>query len=355
MAEITGPPAVDFYGMLSGLGDTMRKNAAIQKQTQLDEARKGAFSEFTALDPRSPDYGKQSLSIAQKLGSVGDQEGAIKFIGLAQANADRVRQTERDAVADKHWGADYSLRQQAASRANEEKYAPVKTEAADGTVSYQAFNPRTGTFQPIAGGTQTPAAPANPFAYGKQNEGQSKDSGYANRMFDAENILRDPKVISAGTGVKGALIEGTPYVPDFIKNNLQTPEYQRYDQASRNMINSILRRESGAAISQSEFDNAYKQYIPRPGDSPDKLAEKQRNRQAAIASIAGGGGQSYRPPYVFGPNGELQPTGAPAQGATGRPAINNGQPVKVSSPQQARSLPSGTPIILPDGSPGVVP
>jgi hypothetical protein len=56
-----GPPAVDFYGMLSGLGDTLQNNAKLQAQRQTDQVRKAAFSDFTALDPRSPDYGKQSL------------------------------------------------------------------------------------------------------------------------------------------------------------------------------------------------------------------------------------------------------------------------------------------------------
>jgi hypothetical protein len=163
---------------------------------------------------------------------------------------------------------------------------------------------------------QPASQPANPFAYGKQNEGQSKDSGYANRMFDAEKVLRDPKVIEAGMSPKQTAIEGIPLVPDSMKNWAHSPDYQKYDQAQRNMINAILRRESGAAISSSEFDNAYKQYIPRFGDSPEKLAEKQKNRQAAIAGIAGGGGQSYRPPYTFGPNGELVETGNPKQGAT---------------------------------------
>jgi hypothetical protein len=36
-------------------------------------------------------------------------------------------------------------------------------------------------------------------------------------------------------------------------------------------------------------------------------------------------------------------------------AQSTGAPVRVSSPAQARSLPSGTRIILPDGSPGIVP
>jgi hypothetical protein len=43
-----------------------------------------------------------------------------------------------------------------------------------------------------------------------------------------------------------------------------------------------------------------------------------------------------------GPPGAAAPAGA-------------GQPVKVSSPEEARKLPSGTPIILPDGRTGTVP
>ncbi len=42
---------------------------------------------------------------------------------------------------------------------------------------------------------------------------------------------------------------------------------------------------------------------------------------------------------------------APAAPATG----GSEQPVKVSSPEEARKLPSGTPIILPDGRTGTVP
>lgn len=53
-------------------------------------------------------------------------------------------------------------------------------------------------------------------------------------------------------------------------------------------------------------------------------------------------------PYVAPPN----VTGsAPAN--SGEPA--KATPVKVTSPDEARKLPKGTPIILPDGSPGIVP
>lgn len=114
-----GPPAADFYNQLSGLGDTIQANAALRKKQELDEGRKAAFQDFTALDPRSPNYGTQAMTIAQKLGTIGDQEGAVRFLGLAQTAADRTRQSERDAVTDKHWGADYALRARSAARADE--------------------------------------------------------------------------------------------------------------------------------------------------------------------------------------------------------------------------------------------
>jgi hypothetical protein len=75
-----GPPAVDFYSMLSGLGDTLQSNQLLKQKQQITQARQAAFSDFSALDPSSPDYGKQALGVAQKLGSAGDQDGALKFL-----------------------------------------------------------------------------------------------------------------------------------------------------------------------------------------------------------------------------------------------------------------------------------
>jgi hypothetical protein len=135
--------------------------------------------------------------------------------------------------------------------------------------------------------------------------------------------------------------------------------YQKYDQASRDFINAVLRRESGAAISSSEFDNAYKQYLPRPNDSPERLAEKQKNRQDTLAGIAGGGGQHYKPPFTFDQAGNMVPTGNAQQGVTrtaATPPVSPGsagaagRPVKVTSPQERDALPPGTPYIAPDGS-----
>jgi hypothetical protein len=117
--EIGGPPAVDFYGMLSGLGDTIRANAKQRQQEQINDARKEAFSSFTALDPNSPDYGRQAIGVAQRLGSVGDQDGALKFLTLAQTAADRAHTFQREGVQDQHWNQSFKLQERAADRADD--------------------------------------------------------------------------------------------------------------------------------------------------------------------------------------------------------------------------------------------
>ena len=45
----------------------------------------------------------------------------------------------------------------------------------------------------------------------------------------------------------------------------------------------------------------------------------------------------------------------PVPSAAAAPPSSGGGPIKVSTPEEARRYPKGTPIILPDGSPGVVP
>jgi hypothetical protein len=202
------------------------------------------------------------------------------------------------------------------------------------------WDPQSKQWQKVPGFDSTPT---NPFSYGKQTEAQAKESGYANRMFEAEKILRDPAIVSAGTSqwerLKNTLAPGAD-----AKNLIASPEFQRLDQAQRDFVNAILRRESGAAISAGEFDNARRQYFPQVGDSPEVLAQKKANREAAIAGVAGGAGPSYAPPFQFGANGELVPTGAGRQGR---------QPAGMAPPTAGTAPPPGAYIY--DPAVGLVP
>ena len=81
-------------------------------------------------------------------------------------------------------------------------------------------------------------------------------------------------------------------------NYLQTPEYQQFEQARREFINAVLRRESGASISPQEFENANRQYFPVPGDSPQVIEQKRRARDQAMANMVQAAGPGYKPPQT---------------------------------------------------------
>jgi hypothetical protein len=124
------------------------------------------------------------------------------------------------------------------------------------------------------------------------NVSQATAAGYADRMTQADAVISDPKLATVQTDLvergKGSIIG--------IGNMLTSPEFQQAEQAQRDFINAILRRESGAVISDSEFDNARKQYFPQPGDSEAVLKQKAANRKNAIAGVARSAGPAYTPP-----------------------------------------------------------
>jgi predicted amino acid-binding ACT domain protein len=122
-------------------------------------------------------------------------------------------------------------------------------------------------------------------------EFQGKSAGYGARAAAAHEILN---AVGDGGKVQPGYIkraaESVPLAGDALgtlANVTQSPQQQQVEQAQRDFVNAVLRQESGAAISQSEFDNARKQYFPQPGDSPDVVLQKKRNREQAITGFAG--------------------------------------------------------------------
>lgn len=199
--------------------------------------------------------------------------------------------------------------------------------------------------RPDISGAQT--APNNPFMTGgKMNESQSKDGLYASRMLNSERVLRDPAVISAATSLRE---QGLSRIP-VAGNYMVSTAFQKYDQAQRDFINATLRRESGAVISDSEFDNARKQYFPQPGDSEEKLAQKQKNRIEAIKGIGAGAGPGYRPSLTINEAGEVVDNPA----ATAKKPQAGSLP-RVASPAEAAKLPKGTRFLDPNGVERIVP
>ena len=69
-------------------------------------------------------------------------------------------------------------------------------------------------------------------------------------------------------------------------NFLQTPEGQAYHQAQRAFTEARLRKDSGAAIPETEFENDRRTYFAHPGDTKEIAAQKERGRAAVLASLA---------------------------------------------------------------------
>ena len=126
-----------------------------------------------------------------------------------------------------------------------------------------------------------PKAPKPP------SQAQLKAAGYAHRMRQAEEIFEN----LGKEGYSRATLEqeGRSKLFDFTKPEM----LKEWEQAEINFVHAVLRPESGAAISDSEFANAARQYFPRPGDSAQVIAQKALNRKQKFESTKAEAGSAY--------------------------------------------------------------
>lgn len=189
-----------------------------------------------------------------------------------------------------------------------------------------------GIFQkPADGSAPQPVGGASgniPITGPKYSEDMRKSLGFANRAAASDAVLADPNIAAAGASLGQNFKADIPLVGNAMVSN----DYQKFDQAQRDFINAVLRRESGAAIAQSEFDNARKQYLPQYGDGPDVLKQKAENRRLAVQGLH----QSADPvPSLTGSS--MTPTEAPpAKGDDTPPASYTGKNWKYMTPEQRK-------------------
>jgi len=149
------------------------------------------------------------------------------------------------------------------------------------------------------GGERMPGMPVA----GKEKpmtESQSNATAYGMRMKEANAILED---LSKKGVLKGAVVEATPLIGGVLGQVLPSAlggtsaAQQQVNQAKSNFITAVLRKESGAVISDSEFDREDKKYFPQINDSPAVIKQKENARKLAIKAIevqAGPGAKSIQ-------------------------------------------------------------
>lgn len=160
---------------------------------------------------------------------------------------------------------------------------------------------------------------------GTLNGEQANALAFATRMSAADKIFEE--MASKGVEQPGLVKQGIGDMPfvGSVANRMQTEDQQRVEQAQRDFINAVLRRESGAAISVGEFANAARQYFPQPGDKPGVILQKAQARQRAYQTMMAAVPPNQRTlPALPGgtPPATPQAPAAPASGAWSITRVN---------------------------------
>jgi hypothetical protein len=133
---------------------------------------------------------------------------------------------------------------------------------------------------------------------GSFNIGQTNAAGFAARMLQAGEILNSLEDPESGFDPSSFTRELGPF----------SGQNQRsYRQAQENWVSANLRRESGAAIPESELANEIRKYFPQPGDGPDVIAQRRAARTLAERAMVQGSQGAYEALVGSDPQGAGQP------------------------------------------------
>jgi hypothetical protein len=135
---------------------------------------------------------------------------------------------------------------------------------------------------------------------------------YYNRAKDASDTMASPD--KSGTSLEDRVAKGgigaqvgLQYAPNWA----QSSDQQAYRQSQRTFTEARLRKESGAAIPEGEYENDAKTYFAQPGDDPKTIDLKRQKRQTVLEGLKFSSGKAYD--EFFGGDGPGAPTpgGAP--------------------------------------------
>ena len=116
-------------------------------------------------------------------------------------------------------------------------------------------------------------------------ESQSNAALFAARAKESQKIINDIGTDYSVPGLNAKrAVEWLPGI-GAAANSMLSDNQQSVEQAQRDFVNAVLRKESGASISPQEFQNAQKQYFPQTGDSKTTIEQKNSNRNTAIAGL----------------------------------------------------------------------
>jgi len=306
---------------------TQERNAATSEEQAKLAVRRLAFEESTAADFKSTPAGVVRIDkITGKTEIVKDANGKpIMDVSAAQAAETARSNLEQERIA--RFNAKLASDRQKLEQwkvDNPEK----EIKEADGV--FVAVDKRSGKATPITVG-------GKPLESGKAlNEAQGSSVAYGIRMKEANSIV--DKLASEGTE-RATVGAGAPYGIGGIINALPSalgganPQQQQFQQAKLNFITAVLRKESGAAIGQDEYEREDQKYFRQVGDSDAVAAQKKQARQTAIKAMEIQAGPGAKEIQKFEPRAEpSQPISVPKVGA-----VQDGYKFKGGDPSKPSS------------------
>lgn len=251
-----------------------------QPESRAPNAMQTAYQQSQpAMQPMGADQGQglSRLELAQIMQDPYADEGEKTFARTLLAEQMKPKDPYQERMAQ----LDMALKEQQLRQAGQPKpqnptsdmqeYELAKSQGYKGSfLDYQTAVRQAGATNVSVGGPM------------KLTEQQSKDLVYYNRGANALAQLEQRQGALANT--KDAVAASVPVVGNF----LSSAEYQLADQAGREFLASILRKDTGAAVTPAEMDVYGKIYLPRPGDAPEVLAQKVVSRKAALEAIRTG-------------------------------------------------------------------
>lgn len=144
---------------------------------------------------------------------------------------------------------------------------------------------------------------ANELGGGKLTDAQGNATAFGIRAKESNALLN--QLEQGGTKNTGILrstaagiVGATPFIGDKLEQGVSSamntlPGFlggpnaaqQATEQARRNFVTAVLRKESGAAISPGEFATESLKYFPQPGDSDSVIRQKQHARETAVKAL----------------------------------------------------------------------
>ena len=165
---------------------------------------------------------------------------------------------------------------------------------------------RSGRTTPIIGANGQPITGG-----GKPlTEAQGNSVAFGARAIEANRIATDLEkqgfrnTGAIRTGI-GGIAGMTPFIGEQLEQGVRSTfnvaptflggtneQQQQVEQARRNFVSAVLRKESGAAIGVDEYKNEERKYFPQAGDTDKVIQQKQKARELAIEALKAQAGPS---------------------------------------------------------------